>query len=189
MKAEHLKIWLRSATREKYPDTETWDKVISIIEVAFQEGYIPEALMWTTIVLITKGSGDYRGIGVCTSIINSWIQSYIVLHEVLQGFRQERGTRTAIMEAKMEQQLARIVHKPLFQVLLDVRKACNSLDQGRCMEILREYGLGPRLQQLLQMYWDGQRVVPKSGKYYGKHLSTRRGVIQGYPISPTLLIS
>ena len=125
MKAEHRKAWLWSATREKNPDTKTWDKVVSVIRVAFWEGYIPEALMWTTMVLITKGSGKYRGIGVCTSIINSWIQSYIVLHEVLQGFRQERGTSTAIMEAKMEQQLARIVHKPLFQVFLDVRKACN----------------------------------------------------------------
>ena len=55
------------------------------------------------------------------------------------------------------------------------------------MEILREYGLGPRIQQLLQRYWDGQRVVPKSGKYYGRHFSTGRGVNQGEPISLTLI--
>ena len=64
-------------------------------------------------VLIPKGKGDYRGIGlvdniskVCTLIVNSWIQSSIVLHDVLNGFRQGRGTGTSIMEAKMEQQLA-----------------------------------------------------------------------------------
>ena len=54
----------------------------------------------------------------------------------------------------MEQQLAGIVHEPLFQVFLDVRKSYDSLDRGRCMEILLAYGLGPRLQQLLQPYWD-----------------------------------
>ena len=86
------------------------------------------------------------------------------------------------MEAKLEQQLAGIVHNPLFQVFIDVRKAYNSLGRGRCMKILRGYGLGPRLQQLLQRYWYGQRVVPNSGKYYGCPFSTGRGMTQGDPL-------
>ena len=90
---------------------------------------------------------------VCTSIVNSWLQSYILLHDVLHGFRQGRGTGTAIVEAKLEQQLAGIVQETLFQVFLEVRKACDSLDQVIYMEILREYGLGPQLQKLLQRYW------------------------------------
>ena len=52
MKAEHLKEWLRAATWEKDPDTKTWDKVVSVIQVEFWEGYITEALRWTTMVLI-----------------------------------------------------------------------------------------------------------------------------------------
>ena len=78
MKAEHLKACLQAAIREKEPDTKTWEKVASVIQVAFRKGYIPEALMWITIVLITKGKGKYIGIGlletiwkVCTSIVNS----------------------------------------------------------------------------------------------------------------------
>ena len=51
-----------------------------------------------------------------------------------------------IIEAKLEQQLVGIVHEPLFQVFIDVRKAYNSLDRGICMEIIREYSLVPRLQ-------------------------------------------
>ena len=80
MKAEHLKAWLRAATRDKYPDTKTWDKVVSVIQVAFREVYIPEALMWTTMVMIPKGKVEYRSIGlvetiwkVCRSIVNSWL--------------------------------------------------------------------------------------------------------------------
>ena len=108
VKVEHLKAWLRAATREKEPDTKTWGKVVSAIQVAFWEGYIPEALMWTTMVLIPTVKGDYRGIGlletiwkVCTSIVNSWLRISIVLHDVLHGFRQGRGTETEIMEAKL----------------------------------------------------------------------------------------
>ena len=134
MKAEHLKAWLQAATREKEPDTETWDKLVSVIQLEFWEGYIPEALMWMTMVLIPKDKGEYRGIGlvetiwkVCMSIVNSRLQSSIVLHDALHGFRHGRGKWAAIMEAKLEQQLAGIVHDPLFQVFLEVRKACNSL--------------------------------------------------------------
>ena len=72
------------------------------------------------------------------------------------------------MEAKLEQQLARIFHEPLLQVFIDVRKAYDSLDRGICMEILRGYGLGPNLQRLLQQYWDRQKVVPKTVKFYGR---------------------
>ena len=80
MKSEHLKTWIWEATREKYPDTNKWDKLVSITHIAFREGYIPEAMVWTTVVLIQKGGGGYRGIGlfeviwkVCTLIVNSWL--------------------------------------------------------------------------------------------------------------------
>ena len=90
------------------------------------------------------------------------------------------------MEAKLEQQLAGIVHEPLFQVFINVRTAYNSLYIGRCMEILHGYGLGPKIHRLLQWYWDGQRVVPKSGKYYGRPFSTGRGLTQRYLVSPAI---
>ena len=60
---------------------------------------------------------------VCTSIVNIRLQSSIVLNDVLHGFRQGKGTWTAIIEAKMEQKVAGIVHEPLFQLFVDVRKA------------------------------------------------------------------
>ena len=86
--------------------------------------------MWTTIVLIPNGSGEYIRIGlvatiwkVFISISNSRLRSSIVIHDVLHGFRQGRGGVTAIMGAKLEQQLEALVHEPLFQVFINVRKA------------------------------------------------------------------
>ena len=123
---------------------------------------------------------------VCTSIVNSRLRSSIVLHDALYGFRMGRVTGRAIIESKLEQQIAGISHKPLFQVFVDVRKAYDSLDRRRCMEILCEYGLGPQMQRLLQRYWDRQRVVTKSGKYYRQPFNTGRGVTQEDPVYPTL---
>ena len=54
MKAEQLKAWLQADTREKYPGTEAWDKVVSAIQVVFREGYIPEALMWDKVVSVIQ---------------------------------------------------------------------------------------------------------------------------------------
>ena len=68
MKAEHLNVWLQAETREKYPGTKAWDKVVSVIQVEFREGYITEALIWTTMVLIPKGKGEYRSIGLVETI-------------------------------------------------------------------------------------------------------------------------
>ena len=64
------------------------------------------------------------------SIVNSHLQSSIVLHGALRGFQQGRGKGTVIMEAKLDQQLVGVVHEPLFQFFIGVRKAYNSLDQG-----------------------------------------------------------
>ena len=83
-----------------------------------------------TMVIIQKDGREYRGIGmvetiwkVCTSIVNSQLRSSIVIHDVLHGFRQGWGSGTEIMEAKLKQQLAGIVHEPLFRVFIDVSKA------------------------------------------------------------------
>ena len=90
MKAEQLKSWLQEATRGKYPDTEAWDKVMSVTQVAFRDGYIPEAMIWRKIVLILNGDREYRCIGlveaiwkVCTSIVNYQLRSSIVIHDTL----------------------------------------------------------------------------------------------------------
>ena len=143
-------------------------------------------------ILIPRGGREYRCIGlvetiwkVYGTIVNCRLQSSIVLHDLLHGFRQRRGAGTAIIESKLEQQLAGIVHEPLFQVFIDVSKTYNSLDWVRCMVILRGCGLGPKLQRILQRYWDGKMLVPKSGNYYGCPFSTGRELTQWYPVSPT----
>ena len=47
-----------------------------------------------------------------------------------------RGIGTATLEAKLAQHLAVLAHEPLFQVLLEIPKAYDSLDRGRCLEVV-----------------------------------------------------
>ena len=77
-----------------------------------------------------------------------------------------------------------IVYEPLLRVFIDVQKDYDSLDRGRCIEIIRGYGMGTNLQRLIQRYWDRQKVVPKASKFYESPFSMGRGVTQGEPVYP-----
>ena len=52
------------------------------------------------------------------------------------------------------------------------------------MEILSGGGgLGPKLQRLLWRYWDVQKVLPKTGNFFGNPFNTERLVTQEDPVS------
>jgi hypothetical protein len=53
----------------------------------------------------------------------------VQLHESLHGCRNGRGTGTAIIEAKLAQQLAHLEQRPFFGVFLDLKKAFVSMDR------------------------------------------------------------
>ena len=124
--AEHLKGWLAAAKRgglaeEKSEEKteaeeeggELWGKVVEMTQTAFWEGNLAEEATWQTVVLIPKGKGEFRGIGlvevawkVVVVILHRRLTAGIKLHDALHGFREGCGTGTATLEAKLLQQLA-----------------------------------------------------------------------------------
>ena len=78
--------------------------------------------------------------------------SKIELHDALHGFRAKRGCGTGIMEAKLVQQLAYREQCPLFGIFLDLRKAYDAMDRGRCLDILRDAGVGPKTIRILKAF-------------------------------------
>jgi hypothetical protein len=75
------------------------------------------------------------------------------LHDSLHGCRNKRGTGTAIIEAKLAQQLSYLELKPFYGIFLDLRKAFDAMDKERCIMILEGYGAGQRLVRLVRSYW------------------------------------
>ena len=122
-----------------------------------------------TMILLLIGKEEYRGIGfvkviwnMITTIINIRLRADIWLRGALHGFRKGRGAGMAMVEAKLAQHLAGIRHRQLFLVLLYTKKAYNSLDIMRCMEILQGYGLGKNVQRIMECLWEGQLVVERA---------------------------
>ena len=77
-------------------------------------------MLWVIIVILPKGGGDYRGIGLlcpfwkAVEILMDKRFSVIEFHDCLHGFLAGRGTGTAIMEVKLAQQLAYLEQEPLY---------------------------------------------------------------------------
>ena len=108
-------------------------------------------------ILLLIGKEEYRGIGfveviwnMITTIINIRLRADIWLRGALHGFRKGRGAGMAMVEAKLAQHLEGIRHRQLFLVFLYTKKAYNSLDIMRCMEILQGYGLGKNVQRIME---------------------------------------
>ena len=93
VRAEHLKEWVEEAYWEENPYQGNWDRVVDLIQTCFRKQQVPTQISWSTVVLLPKGNGDYRGIGlleiswkVIESIINQRITSKVKFHDALHGF-------------------------------------------------------------------------------------------------------
>ena len=121
-----------------------WGKVVEMTQTAFREVKLAEEATWQTVVLIPKGKGEFRGVGlvevtwkVVAVIIHRQPTTRIQLHEALHGFREGHSTGTATLEAKLLQQLAAMREEVLYVIFLGLTKEYDSLDRSRSLEILR----------------------------------------------------
>jgi hypothetical protein len=117
MRAEDVKALLRGIKLEEDPEVgpanigagDNWRRFTLLVQAIWDHGKIPPQLLWVIIVLIPKGVGDYRGIGllepmwkVCERVMDLRLNAFD-LHDSLHGCRDKRGTGTAGFEAKLAQ--------------------------------------------------------------------------------------
>ena len=146
---------------------------MELVRLAFLDRFIAEEAAWQAVVLILKGVGDYRGIGlvevifkVVAVILDCHFTAAITYHDFFHGFRAGCDTGTATLEVKLLQQVAALreaVHNVIF---LDLQKSYNALDRSRCLGILEGCGVGPRSLCLLQQYWERLKMLARVGGYY-----------------------
>jgi hypothetical protein len=194
MKAEHIRDWLAAARRKENPFTDSWLVIVATVQYMFQTGEVPQRMCWSTLALLPKpDGGGVRGIGLLEvawklteAIIDSRVKRKGKLHDCIHGFTSMRGCGTATVEAKLQQELASILKVPLYMIFLDLKKAYDTLDRPRALQILKEYGIGPRLLKVLKSFWNQQRIVARQAGYYGAAFTATRGQTQGGLFGPML---
>ena len=77
----------------------------------------------------------------------------IDFHPCLHGGLPKQGAGMATIEAKLAQLLAWVEQEPLYQVFVDLCKAYNHLNHAKCIEIMTNYGVGPKLLRLQEKFW------------------------------------
>ena len=144
--AEHIKQWLREMIEEEEQGKaglgNKWRLFIELVQIVWAEGEIPQQMGWMTVVLLPKGGGDFRGIGllepfwkVIEVLMDQRLEA-IEFHDCLHGFLKGRGTGTAGLEAKLAQQFAYIEQAALYSTFIDLKKAYDAMDRERCLELL-----------------------------------------------------
>jgi hypothetical protein len=149
-------------------------------------------MCWVITVLILKGGGEYRGIGlleliwkVLEKVMDLRLEA-IVLHNSLHGCLALQGTGTRIIEAKLAQQLTHLEQMPFFGVFIDLQKAFDAMDRGCCLEILVLHRVGPKMFCLICNFWDSTTNVCRAKGNYGRPFKAGHGVTQGRPLSAKL---
>ena len=87
IRAEDIKLWLAGAkAEEKLQRTgeppgglgDRWQVFAKLLQAVWERDEIPHQIRWIAVVLIPKGGGDYRGIGLMEPI---WKVMEIVMIE------------------------------------------------------------------------------------------------------------
>lgn len=192
LRVDQLKVWYQQATREENPVLRPWRLLVTLVRHIWETSELPTEMTWATMVLLPKPDGGVRGIGLLDvvwklvmKILDIRIQKNVAFHDVLHGFRHKRGTGTAIIEAKLAQELAAFHQEAFYEIFLDLKKAYDTVDRGRALDIFQQYGVGPKAIRLLQTFWEDQKQVARQGGYYGPPFKASRGQIQGCILSPT----
>jgi hypothetical protein len=193
LRTDNIKTWLAEAKRETDPRPAKFIAFVRLIRHVYETGELPTQMTWSTVVLLPKSDGGVRGIGlldvawkVLASIIDHRISANVEYHDSLHGFRARRGTGTAVLEAKLFQQLATLHQVPIFEVFIDLKKAYDSVDRERLLDTLSSYGVGANMRRVLSGFWEQQVIVARQSGFYGTPFRATRGETQGDPASPTL---
>ena len=143
-----------------------------------KENQAKECFNYNTIALISCASK------VMLKILQARPQQYMN-HEIpdLQvGFRKDRGTRDKFAN------ICWIIEKATeFQknfCFIDYTKAFDSVDHNKLWKILQEMGIPDHLTCLLRNLYTGQKATVRTGHGTTDWFQTRKGVRQGYILSP-----
>ncbi len=160
MRMEHLKEWLADILEEEKNGKEgmgqKWQLFVQLVTAIWERGSIPEQMTWMVIILLPKGGGGHRVIGLlepCWKVMEPILVQWLLLiqfQDCLYGGISQKGTDMAMIKAKLVQQLAFLDQTPWHQIFLDLHKAYDTMDWEKTLDSLSCCSVDPRALQTIK---------------------------------------
>ena len=146
------------------------------------KGNAKECSNYRTIVLILHSSK------VMLKILQDRLQQYMnhELPDVQAGFRKGRGSRDQIANICWITVKAREFQENIYFCFIDYAKAFDCVDHNKLWQILKVMGIPDHLIYLLRNLYAGQEATVRTGHGKTDWFQIRKGVCQGYILSPCL---
>ena len=145
------------------------------------------------VVLVPKGNGYSRGIGIVEfilkavlEVVNFHIEVAVYFHNKISKFRSGIIMVTASLEFSLLHHLMVMMDKFLYKVLLYLQKSYDALDRECCMKNLVGYSIRPRMAKILLIYWVHLFVETHTGKHFGAPFQVLLRFSREEPLSPTI---
>ena len=121
-------------------------------------------------------------------ILQDRLQQYMnrELPDVQAGFRKGRGTRDQIANIHWILEKAREFQKNIYFCFIDYANTFACVDHNKLWKILKEMGMPDHLTCLLRNLYASQEATVRTGHGTTDWFQIRKGVHQGYILSPCL---
>ena len=121
-------------------------------------------------------------------ILQDRLQQYVnrEIPDVQAGFRKGRGTRDQIANICWIIEKAREYQKNIYFCFIDCAKAFDCVYHNKLWKILKEMGIPDHLTCFLRNQYASQEATFQTGHRKTDWFQIRKGVRQGYILSPCL---
>lgn len=173
-----------------------------ICNLSFQSGRFPNEMKIAKVIPIFKNDDkhsftNYRPISLLpqfskileklfNSRLESFLDKYQIINEDQYGFRTDRTTAMAIIEATEEITNALDRNKFAIGIFIDLKKAFDTINHSILLKKLEQYGIRGVAGDWLKSYLTGRVQYVKMGQHTSESLGIVCGVPQGSVLGPKL---
>ena len=179
-------------------------RLSDIINMSFTNGIFPDILKIAKVVPIYKeGSRDnilnYRPISILSALskvferviynrLYSFMDSFKLFSPNQYGFRAKRSTTHALIEIVEKIRNATNSNKTVSCILLDLRKAFDTLNHRILLRKIENYGIRGQPLSLIKSYLQNRKQYVNVGDICSEHMDIVCGVPQGSILGPLLFL-
>ncbi|CAB1103350.1 unnamed protein product [Ectocarpus sp. CCAP 1310/34] len=152
----------------------------------------------TVVDVDTMECGNYRGISlvahagkmlrkVVATRLSHYREREGILPEEQSGFRPHRSTLDMLFAIQRLHELARKKSTAVFACFVDLTKAYDSVDRDLLWDVLRRFGVPPKMLAVIRHFHEGMRArVRTDDGQYSEWFDVGQGLRQGCNLAPLL---